>query len=201
MTTTLTTTDLAAYAAHLKNEERSPATIEKYLRDTAAFARWLGGAIVTKERVSAWKAQLIASGYAPASINAMLSAVNSLFRFLGWEECRVKFLKVQRRAFRDDRCELSRLEHERLVATARAQGRERLALLMEAICSTGVRVSEVQYLTVEAAKIGQAEIRLKGKIRVVLLPRKLCRKLLKFAAKNKTASGEIFLTKSGKGLS
>ena len=201
MTTTLTTTDLAAYAAHLKNEERSPATIEKYLRDTAAFARWLGGAIVTKERVSAWKAQLIASDYAPATINAMLSAVNSLFRFLGWEECRVKFLKVQRRAFRDDRRELSRSEYERLVATARAQGRERLALLMEAICSTGVRVSEVQYLTVEAAKIGQAEIRLKGKIRVVLLPRKLCRKLLKFAAKNKTASGEIFLTKSGKGLS
>lgn len=201
MTTTLTTTDLAAYAAHLKNEERSPATVEKYLRDTAAFARWLGGAIVTKERVSAWKAQLIASGYAPATINAMLSAVNSLLRFLGWEECRVKFLKVQRRAFRDDRRELSRSEYERLVATARAQGRERLALLMEAICSTGVRVSEVQYLTVEAAKIGQAEIRLKGKIRVVLLPRKLCRKLLKFAAKNKTASGEIFLTKSGKGLS
>lgn len=201
MTTTLTTTDLAAYAAHLKNEERSPATIEKYLRDTAAFARWLGGAIVTKERVSAWKAQLIASDYAPATINAMLSAVNSLFRFLGWEECRVKFLKVQRRAFRDDRRELSRSEYERLVATARAQGRERLALLMEAICSTGVRVSEVRYLTVEAAKIGQAEIRLKGKIRVVLLPRKLCRKLLKFAAKNKTASGEIFLTKSGKGLS
>lgn len=201
MTTTLTTTDLAAYAAHLKNEERSPATIEKYLRDTAAFARWLGGAVVTKERVSTWKAQLIASGYAPATINAMLSAVNSLLRFLGWEECRVKFLKVQRRAFRDDRRELSRSEYERLVATARAQGRERLALLMEAICSTGVRVSEVQYLTVEAAKIGQAEIRLKGKIRVVLLPRKLCRKLLKFAAKNKTASGEIFLTKSGKGLS
>lgn len=87
MTTTLTTTDLAAYAAHLKNEERSPATIEKYLRDTAAFARWLGGAIVTKERVSAWKAQLIASGYAPATINAMLSAVNSLLRFFGREEC------------------------------------------------------------------------------------------------------------------
>lgn len=201
MTTTLTTTDLAAYAAHLKSEERSPATIEKYLRDTAAFARWLDGAIVTKERVSAWKAQLIASCYAPATINAMLSAVNSLLRFLGWEECRVKFLKVQRRAFRDDRRELSRLEYERLVATARAQGRERLALLMEAICSTGVRVSEVQYLTVEAARAGRAEIRLKGKIRVVLLPRKLCRKLLKFAAKNKTASGEIFLTKSGKGLS
>lgn len=201
MTTTLTTTDLAAYAAHLKNEERSPATIAKYLRDTAAFARWLGGAIVTKERVSAWKAHLIASGYAPATINAMLSAVNSLLRFLGWEECRVKFLKVQRRAFRDDRRELSRSEYERLVATARAQGRERLALLMEAICTTGVRVSEVQYLTVEAAKICQAEIRLKGKIRLVLLPRKLCRKLLKFAAKNKTASGEIFLTKSGKGLS
>lgn len=192
---------IAAFGWHLREEERSSSTIEKYLRDTGAFARWLGGARVTKELVAAWKEHLLSAGYAPATINAMLSAVNSLFRFLGWDECRVKFLKVQRRVFRDDRRELSRPEYERLVETARAQGRARLALLMEAICSTGIRVSEVRYLTVEAARAGKAEISLKGKIRTILLPGRLCCKLLRYAEKNKTASGEIFLTRSGTSLS
>ena len=130
----------------------------------------------------------------------MLAAVNNLFRFLGWG-IRVKFLKIQRRLFRDQSRELTRGEYDLLVDTARTAGRERLALLMEAICSTGVRVSEVRYLTVEAARQGRAEIALKGKIRVILLPGRLCRKLLKYAKKQKIASGEIFLTRSGKSLS
>lgn len=197
----LTQDHLTAYAGHLLSEERSGGTIEKYVRDAGAFARWLAGEPVTRERAAAWREHLASSGYAPVTINSMLAAVNGLFRFLGWEECRVKFLKVQRRLFRDQSRELTRPEYDRLLEAAHADGQERLALLMEAICSTGVRVSEVRYLTVEAAKAGRAEIRLKGKIRVILLPRKLCRKLLKYAAKNKTASGEIFLTRSGKGLS
>ena len=131
----------------------------------------------------------------------MLAALNGLFRFLGWDECRVKFLKVQRRLFRDAGRELTRPEYEHLLETAKERGQDRLVLLMEAICATGIRVSEVRYITVEAAQRGRAEISLKGKIRTILLPRKLCRKLLKYAKKNKTVSGEIFLTGNGKSLS
>ena len=197
----LTQDRLASYAGHLRSEERSPGTVEKYTRDAEAFANWLAGGPVTRERAAAWREHLASAGYAPATVNSMLAAVNGLFRFLGWEDCRVKFLKVQRRLFRDRCRELTRPEYDRLLEAAHAGGQERLALLMEAICSTGIRVSEVRYLTVEAAKAERAEIRLKGKIRVILLPRKLCRKLLKYAAKNKTASGEIFLTRNGKSLS
>ena len=110
-------------------------------------------------------------------------------------------LKVQRRLFRDAGRELTRQEYERLLAAARARGQERLALLMEAICATGIRVSEVRYITVEAAQRGRTEISLKGKIRTILLPGKLCRKLLKYARKYKTVSGEIFLTRNGTSLS
>ena len=131
----------------------------------------------------------------------MLSALNGLFKFLGWNECQVKFLKIQRRLFRDTNRELTRGEYDRLLATAKELGRDRLALLIETIGATGIRVSEVKYITVEAARKGKAEISLKGKIRVILLSSKLCRKLLKYAQKQKTASGAIFRTKSGKDLS
>ena len=197
----LTTERIAAYGRHLNTEERSTGTIENYLRHARAFAAWLGGAPVTKERTAGWKEHLLAEGYAPATINAMLSALNGLFHFLGWDECRVKFLKVQRRLFRDAGRELTRPEYDRLLETARARGQERLALLMETICATGIRVSEVRYITVEAAQRGRAEISLKGKIRTILIPGKLCRKLLKYAKKHKTVSGEIFLTRNGTPLS
>ena len=131
----------------------------------------------------------------------MLSAVNSLLHFLGWDDCRVKFLKIQHCLFREEQRVLTRAEYERLLETARSLGRERLALLMETICATGIRVSEVRYITVESVQRGRAEIKLKGKIRTILIPNKLCRKLLKYAKKQKTASGEIFLTKGGMSLS
>ena len=192
---------LTAFAAHLRAEERSPGTVGKYLRDVRTFAAWLGGRPVSKELAAAWKEHLLSQGYAPVTINSMLAAINSLFHFLGWDECRVKFLKVQRRLFRDAGRELTRPEYERLLAAARERGRERLALLMETICATGIRVSEVRYITVEAAQRGRAEISLKGKIRTILLPGKLCRKLLKYARKQKTVSSEIFLTRNGTPLS
>ena len=127
--------------------------------------------------------------------------MDRLFGFLGWEGCKVKHLKVQRRLFREPGKELTREEYERLVIAARISGKARLALLLEAICATGIRVSEVRYLTVEAARAGKAEIMLKGKIRTILLPNKLCRKLLKYAKKQNTAAGEVFVTRSGKSLS
>ena len=197
----LTVEQIASYGQFLYREERSSGTIEKYLRDINTFVQWLGDRDVTKELTATWKSRLLEQGYAPVTINSMLSALNGLLKFLGWNECQVKFLKIQRRLFRDTNRELTRSEYDRLLATAKELGRDRLALLIETIGATGIRVSEVKYITVEAARKGKAEISLKGKIRVILLSAKLCRKLLKYAKKQKTASGAIFRTKSGKDLS
>lgn len=196
----LTPRKVHAYRQHLTTEEKSPATMEKYLRDVQAFALWLDGRQISKEICTEWKSNLTAQGYAPVTVNAMLSALNSLLEFLGLRECRVKFLKIQRRLFRDAGRELTKEDYHRLLHTAHRLGRERLGLLVETIGATGIRVSEVQYITVEAARQGKAEIALKGKVRTILLPGKLCRKLLKYAKKQKTASGAIFRTKSGKEL-
>lgn len=196
----LTCMQIEAFGQHLIAEEHAPATAEKYLRDLRAFFRWLDGRPVTKELAAQWKEHLLATGHAPVTVNAMMVSLNGLFAFLGWE-CRVKLLKIQRRIFCDQAKELTRNEFSQLVIAAKKHGKERLALLMETICGTGIRVSEVQYITVDAAKQGRTEIALKGKIRVILLPSKLCRKLLKYAHKHKIASGEIFITRSGKRLS
>ena len=197
----LTTEQTAAYTKFLRGEERAAATVEKYSRDILAFAVWLEGRPVTKETVAQWKERLLEDNFSPATVNAKLSAVNSLLRFLGWEECRVKFIKVQKRVFRDASLDLNRDEYQRLLDAARALGRERLELLLETICATGIRVSEVKYITVEAANTGRTDVSLKGKVRTILLPAKLCRKLLKYAKKQKTVSGEIFLSKNGTSLS
>ena len=193
--------ELRGFEDHLRREERERGTIEKYLRDVGRFAAWLDGRALSKELAVAWKEGLAAAGYAPATINSMVVAVNQFFRFQGWEELRVKTMRIQRRIFRSRDRELTKEEYVRLLETARAQGKERLGLLMEAMCATGIRVSEVRYITVEAARQGRAEIAMKGKIRTILLPGKLCRKLLKYAKKQKIGSGEIFLTRTGKGLS
>ena len=194
----LTPRTIQTYIRHLQTEEKSKATVEKYSRDVRSFARWLDGRAITKELTSQWKASLIMQGYAPSSVNAMLSALNSLLEFLDLRECQVKFLKIQRRLFRDASRELTKFDYQQLLNAARDLNRTRLELLIETIGATGIRVSEVAYITVEAARQGKAEISLKGKVRVILLPGKLCRKLTKFAQKQKTASGAIFRTKNGK---
>ena len=193
----LTPAILISFQAELIKQERAPATIEKYMHDIRTFYSWLGNREATPETVHEWKKSLT-DDFKPGTVNGKLAALNALFTFTGWTDCRARSLKLQRRAFRDDARELTRDEFYRLVATAERLGKERLALLLEAIGSTGVRVSEVKYFTVEAARLGRAEIALKGKIRTILLPGKLCRKLLKYARKQKIASGEIFLTRSGK---
>ena len=154
-----------------------------------------------REAAAGWKAHLVAEGYAPVSVNAMLSSLNSLFRFLGWEECRVRFLKIQRRTFRDQDRELSRTEYGRLLDTARQSGNIRLALLLETVCATGIRVSEVKYITVEALGRKRTDISLKGKVRTILIPGKLCKKLRDYARKQGITAGEIFITRNGKGMS
>lgn len=192
---------IEAYKRKLWEEERSPGTIEKYLRDITSFAAWLDSRALDREIVIAWKEHLLAESYLPGTINSMLSALNGYFRFINREDCRAKFLRVQRKMFRDPAKDLSKNDYERLLQAAGAMGNTRLQLLMETICATGIRVSELKYITVEATKAGRAQISLKGKIRLILLPGKLCRKLQKYAHKQKIASGEIFLTRSGKSLS
>jgi len=198
---TITREQLNGYDYHLMQEERSRGTREKYYRDVMRFAGYLGGRALCKENVIAWRDELAADRYAPVTINSMIAALNGFFRFIGREDCCLRFLKIQRRLFREKSRELSRNDYERLLQTARNQGKERLCLLMETICASGIRVSEVRYVTVEAAKQGRAEVALKGKIRTILLPSRLCRKLLQYARKQKITAGEIFLTGSGNGLS
>lgn len=197
MNSIITTDRIDAYCLSLLADERSAGTISKYRRDLTAFARWLDGRTVTKETAAGWKSHLSHCGYAPRTINSMLASLNGFCRFAGLP-IKVKFLKIQRQIFRDSAKELTKEEYDRLLTAARESGQERLALIMETLCATGIRVSELRYITVEAAKAGRATITLKGKIRTILLPAKLCRKLVKYAKKQKTASGEIFLTKSGR---
>ncbi len=189
------------FARHMEEEERAPATVKMYVRTAEEFMAWLAGCEMTKEAAVAWKEHLLTQDYTPATVNVKVAAVNAFFKFCGRQDCCVRALRLQRRAFRDPGKDLTKAEYEKLVTAARDSGRPRLALLMETICGTGIRVSEVRYITVEAAQMGRAEIALKGKIRTIMLPGKLCRKLLKYARKRKIASGEIFLTRSGKSLS
>ena len=197
----LTMNQFGLFQQHLAEEERELGTNEKYMREVKKFALWQGRRKVTKETVSEWKEQLRQSGYKPETVNGKLSAVNKFLSCMGWGECCVKYLKIQRRLFRSTGRELTKDEYTRLVETAQGLGKTRLALLIETICATGIRVSEVKYITAEALRAGRADISLKGKIRTVLLPGKLCRKLQKYAKKQKITSGEVFLTRSGKGIS
>ncbi len=197
----ITSNHISAYGRHLQEDERQKGTVEKYLRDVANLASYLQNSTTTREKTAQWRTWLLEQGYAPVTINSMLAAVNGFFRFVGWEDCRVRFLKIQRKLFREQSRELTRREFDRLVETAKRLQKTRLALVMETICGSGIRVSEVRYITLEAAQQGRVQISLKGKIRTILLPDKLCKKLIKYAKAKKITSGEIFLTRSGQSLS
>lgn len=185
----------------LRREEREVSTIANYLRDVREFFAWSGGQEVTKEIVVAWKEHLREQGYCAVSINAKLAALNKWLGFSGQTDCRAKYLKIQRKLFRSRERELTREEYFKLLSTAEEQGKHRLSMLIETICATGIRVSEVKYITLEAVQAGRAEVSMKGKIRTILLPNKLCRKLQKYAKKQKIVSGELFLTRNGRSLS
>jgi len=185
----------------LIEEEREKSTVEKYLRDINRFSDWLKSNDITHENCLKYKEELMNRALKPATINGILSALNKFFEVIGRQNCTVKKLRVQRRVFRSVERELTKEEYMKLIETAYTTGKERIALLMETICSTGIRVSEVKSITIDAINSGRAEICLKGKVRTILLPNKLCRKLKKYAKKQKIASGEIFLTRSGKSIS
>ena len=197
----LTSNQIAAFAAYLKSEEKSENTIEKYIRDVRAFASYMGNAEITKEAVIGYKNKLLSEGYAVRSINSMVASINSLFAFLGWDNLKVKSLKLQRQIYCPEEKELTKSEYMRLVNTAKQKGNERLNLLIQTICGTGIRVSELQYITVEAVKCGEAVVSLKGKTRSVFIVRELQKKLLRYAAEQKITSGAIFITRTGKPMS
>ena len=197
----LTDKQIVAFATHLKSEEKSKNTIEKYIRDVSAFAAYMGEAEITKEAVITYKNKLISDNYAVRSINSMLASLNGLFSFLGWADLKVKSIKLQRQIFCPEEKELTKAEYMRLVNTAKQKGNERLNLLIQTICGTGIRVSELQYITVEAVKCGEAVVSLKGKTRSVFIVRELQKKLLRYAADQKITSGAIFITRNGKAMS
>ena len=193
----LTQREFDQFEDYLRHDEREESTIEAYLRSLTRFAEWADGRAVTKELAMEWKAALAESGYRPISVNAMLAAVNKFFTCMGREDCKVKYLKLQRQMFRKSEKDLSKEEYQRLVQAAHEKGDLRMELILETICATGIRVGELKYITVEAVRAGVAEIALKGKIRTILLPHRLCRKLQKYAKQQKIASGKIFLTQDG----
>ena len=197
----LTSNQIAAFAVYLKSEEKSENTIEKYIRDVRAFTAYMGNAEITKEAVIAYKNKLLSEGYAVRSINSMIASINSLFAFLGWQNLTVKSLKLQRQIYCPEEKELTKAEYMRLVNTAKQKGNERLNLLIQTICGTGIRVSELQYITVEAVICGEAVVSLKGKTRSVFIVRELQKKLLRYAAEQKITSGAIFITRNGKPMS
>lgn len=192
---------IADYSAYLKGEEKSKNTVEKYLRDVRAFAAYQNGAEVTKEAVIAYKGKLLSENYAARSINSMLASLNSLFSFMNWADCRVKSIKVQQQIYCPEEKELTKTEYMRLVNTAKQKGNERLNLVLQTICATGIRVIELQYITVEAARCGEAVVSLKGKTRTVFIVKELRQKLLRYAKYKKICAGAIFITRNGRPMS
>lgn len=197
----LTNETIKDFEIFLREEEKSENTIEKYLRDIKAFMVFANKSEITKEIVIAYKNKLMNENYAVRSINSMLASLNSLFAFLGWTDCKVKSIKLQRQVYCPEEKELTKAEYTRLVNTAKQKGNERLNLILQTICGTGIRVSELQFITVEATKNGEAIVSLKGKTRSVFIVKELRKKLLRYTAEQKIRSGAIFITRTGKPMS
>lgn len=192
--------DISKYGLYLMEMEKSTATIEKYLRDIRKFSSWLGSdRKVTKERVIEYKYALT-ERYKISSVNSMLVAINMYFHYLGWEECCVRGLKCQQQMFIGSRKELKQEEYLRLVETALQKGQEQIALVMETIASTGIRISELRYITVEAVQQGCANVNCKGKSRQVFIVKELRKKLSKYLQQKKIKNGSIFLSQKGNPL-
>ena len=198
---TITRETVSQFENHLRMEEKAQNTIEKYIRDITAFAEYLCGKAINKELAIAYKQHLQDSGYAVRSINSIIASINALFGFVGLYDCRLKSLKIQKQIYCHEEKELTKTEYVRLINAAKYKKNERLSLLIQTICGTGIRVSELQYITVEAVKSGEAVVSLKGKTRTVFIVRELRQKLLRYAAEQEIKSGLIFITRTGKPLS
>ena len=197
----LTSEAIECFKKYLREEEKSENTVQKYLRDVRAFAAYLGGAEVTKKSVIAYKNKLLCENYAVRSVNSMLASLNSLFSFLCWEDCRVKFVKLQPQIYCPEERELSREEYAKLCRAADKKHNERLNLIIQTICGTGIRVSELQFITVDAVRKGKAVVSLKGKTRTVFIVKDLQKKLLRYITEQNIRSGSVFVTRTGKTIS
>lgn len=197
----LTSEAVQSFKKYLREEEKSENTIEKYIRDILAFMDFAGEDKISKETVIAYKDKLFSESYAVRSINSMLASLNCLFSFLSWMDCQVKSIKLQRQIYCPEEKELTKAEYMRLVNTAKQKGNERLNLILQTICGTGIRVSELQYITVETVKSGKAVVSLKGKTRTVFIVKELQKKLLRYAAEQGIISGAIFITRTGRPMS
>ncbi len=195
---TLTPTDLQRFAEYLYREEKSVATREKYLRDAGSFLTFAGDEPITKELTLRYKSACVAKGYAHCSINSMLAGMNSLLAFLGFQECRVKNIRLQHQAYCPEEKELTKEEYLRLLAAA--EGNTRLRLVMQTICATGIRVSELAFFTVEAVSRGEVTVSCKGKIRRIFVPGKLRKLLLRYARQRGITGGAVFVTRTGRRL-
>ena len=173
--------------------------MEKYVREARRFAAWLGERPLDREAAQRYKEEL-ARTRAAVGVNGAVAALNALFDFTGAPECRLRALRVQRRIFRDESRELTQAEYRRLLAAAKRRDSERLLLVMETICATGIRVGELRFFTLEAVRAGRAEVANKGKIRTVFLPRKLQAVLLRYARGQKITAGPVFVTRNGRPL-
>lgn len=191
--------ELEVYRRDMLENERSRATIEKYIRDVRAFCRWNGEKEIDRLRVLEWK-EYLGTCYAVSSANSMLAALNRYFDFRGWEELRAKPFRQQRRIYREAEKDLSREEYTRLVEEAQRQGKERLKLVMQTICATGIRVSELGFITAEAVKAGRAEVSCKNKKRIVFIPGKLRRILKEYMKKRRITDGPVFVTRGKRAL-
>ena len=194
----LTEEMIGEYCEWLQIEEKEAATIEKYVRDVRTFYRFANNRPVEKSLAIAYKQHLIQKGYAISSINSMLVAMNSLFSHLGWADCRVRTMKKQRQIYCPASKELTRGEYLKLIDVAQKEGNQRLVLILQTLCATGIRVSELQYITVEAVVRGEAVVNCKGKTRVVFVVSQLQEKLLDYARQKGITEGVIFVTRTGK---
>jgi len=196
---TITKNLIEKFKQYLIEEEKATATLEKYVRDITAFFAWLAGSELDKITVLRYKEHLT-TNYAPASVNSVLSSLNSFFEYNDWHGLKVKMLKIQKQIFAERSKELTKAEYERLLVAAKQKKNERLYYLMQTICSSGIRVSELSAITIEAVRNHKANINCKGKMRVVILPKDLCKMLTEYARGEKITSGPIFITKTGKPL-
>lgn len=187
------------FKTYLVEEEKSDSTIEKYIRDITVFMNWLENDEITKCRVLEYKKELM-DNYASTSVNSILSSLNSFFAYNEWHDCKVKTLKIQKQIFANKDKELTKAEYERLLKSAQSKKNKRLYYLMQTICSSGLRVSELKYVDVNAIKTGQALINCKGKMRIVLLPKELCKMLKGYIKEQDIKEGSVFVSKNGKPL-
>ncbi len=195
----ITATDMEAFEKDLFFREKAKATVDKYSSIIRDLANWLGGRELDKELLLSYRDELLKTRKVQ-TVNGFLSAINAYLEFVDQKDMRVHFVKVQRAAFIEENKELTQAEYKRLLETAKARGNERLYLLMMTIGSTGIRVSELMHITVNAARQGRAHIYMKGKSRTVLMPKELCKKLLDYCRRSHISEGQIFCTRSGRPL-